>query len=78
MVHRQFAHFGWRARRVVVMDKEVVKDCIEATKVVAIIRRALVNKDWIAAGEYGKIAEVARKLIENCNAKAGAGKTQRS
>ena len=27
---------------------------------------SLVNKDWIAAGEYGKIAEVARKLIENC------------
>ena len=29
---------------------------------------SLVNKDWIAAGEYGKIADVARKLIENCNA----------
>ena len=27
---------------------------------------ALVNKDWIAAGEYDKIAEVAKKLIENC------------
>ena len=27
---------------------------------------SLVNKDWIAAGEYDKIAAVARKLIENC------------
>lgn len=27
---------------------------------------ALVNKEWIAAGEYGKIAAVARQLIENC------------
>ena len=26
---------------------------------------SIVNKDWIAAGEYGNIAEVARKLIEN-------------
>ena len=39
---------------------------------------SLVNKDWIAAGEYDKIAEVARKLIENCCEKTGAGKTQRS
>ena len=27
---------------------------------------ALVNKDWIAAGDYDKIAAVARQLIENC------------
>ena len=27
---------------------------------------SLVNKDWIAVGEYDKIAEVAKKLIENC------------
>ena len=27
---------------------------------------SLVNKEWIAAGEYGKIAEAARKLIERC------------
>ena len=27
---------------------------------------SLVNKDWIAAGEYDKIASVARSLIENC------------
>ena len=27
---------------------------------------SLVNKEWIAAGEYGKIAEVARALIDNC------------
>ena len=27
---------------------------------------SLVNKDWIAAGEYNKIASVARSLIENC------------
>jgi len=27
---------------------------------------SLVNKDWIAAGEYGKIADVARQLVENC------------
>lgn len=28
---------------------------------------SLVNKEWIAAGEYGKIAEVARALIATCN-----------
>ena len=27
---------------------------------------SLVNKEWIAAGEYGKIAEAAKKLIESC------------
>ena len=27
---------------------------------------SLVNKDWIAAGEYDKIAAVARQLISNC------------
>ena len=27
---------------------------------------SLVNKDWIAAGEYDKIAEVARRLVSNC------------
>ena len=27
---------------------------------------SLVNKDWIAAGEYDKIADVARQLVENC------------
>jgi len=27
---------------------------------------SLVNKDWIAAGEYGKIADVARQLVESC------------
>ena len=27
---------------------------------------ALGNREWIAAGEYGKIADVARALIENC------------
>ena len=27
---------------------------------------SLVNKDWISAGEYGKIASVARQLIQNC------------
>ena len=27
---------------------------------------SLVNKDWIAAGEYDKIVSVARQLIENC------------
>ena len=27
---------------------------------------SLVNKDWIAAGDYDKIAAVARQLIENC------------
>ena len=27
---------------------------------------SLVNKEWIAEGEYDKIAEVAEKLIENC------------
>ena len=27
---------------------------------------SLVNKEWIAADEYAKIADVARKLIENC------------
>ena len=27
---------------------------------------SLVNKEWIAAGEYDKIAAVARSLIENC------------
>ena len=28
---------------------------------------SLVNKDWIAAGEYGKIAAEARRFISNCN-----------
>jgi len=28
---------------------------------------SLVNKDWIAAGEYDKITEVARQLIALCN-----------
>ena len=27
---------------------------------------SLVNRDWIAAGDYDKIAAVARQLIENC------------
>ncbi|MBR3221265.1 MAG: bifunctional 4-hydroxy-2-oxoglutarate aldolase/2-dehydro-3-deoxy-phosphogluconate aldolase [Kiritimatiellae bacterium] len=27
---------------------------------------SLVNKEWIAAGEYGRIADVARRLVENC------------
>lgn len=27
---------------------------------------SLVNKDWIAAGKYDRIASVARSLIENC------------
>lgn len=46
------------------MDKrKEVMECIEATVSAS---GSLVNKDWIAAGEYGKIAEVARKLIENC------------
>lgn len=27
---------------------------------------SLVNKDWIAAGDYDKIAAVARQLVENC------------
>ena len=27
---------------------------------------SLVNKEWIAAGECGKIAEAAKKLVESC------------
>ena len=27
---------------------------------------ALVNREWIAAGEFGRIADVARRLVENC------------
>ena len=27
---------------------------------------SLVNREWIAAGEYGKIADVAKQLMENC------------
>ena len=27
---------------------------------------ALVNREWIAAGEFGRIADVARRLVESC------------
>ena len=41
-------------------------DYVKAGCVGVAVGGSLVNRDWIAAGEYGKIAEVARKLIENC------------
>lgn len=41
-------------------------DYIKAGCVGVAVGGSLVNKEWIAAGEYGKIEEVARKLIENC------------
>lgn len=45
---------------------ENAADYIKAGCVGIAASGSLVNKDWIAAGEYGKIAAVARSLVENC------------
>ena len=45
-------------------------DYIEAGCVGVAASGSLVNKEWIAAGEYGKIAEVAKRLVENCRCRA--------
>ena len=48
------------------VSPENAADYIEAGCVGVAASGSLVNKEWIAAGEYGKIAEVAKRLIENC------------
>ena len=45
---------------------ENAADYIKAGCVGVAASGSLVNKEWIAAGEYDKIAGVARELIENC------------
>ena len=41
-------------------------DYIRAGCVGVAVGGSLVNEEWIAAGEYGKIAGVARELVESC------------
>lgn len=48
------------------VSPENAADYIKAGCVGIAASGSLVNKDWIAAGEYGKIAAVARSLVENC------------
>ena len=48
------------------VSPENAADYIKAGCVGVAASGSLVNKDWIAAGEYDKIASVARQLIENC------------
>ena len=48
------------------VSPENAADYIKAGCVGVAASGSLVNKDWIAAGEYDKITAVARQLIENC------------
>lgn len=48
------------------ISPENAADYIKAGCVGVAASGSLVNRDWIAAGEYDKIAAVARELIENC------------
>ena len=48
------------------VSPENAADYVKAGCVGVAASGSLVNKEWIAAGEYGRISEVARKLIENC------------
>ena len=48
------------------VSPENAADYLKAGCVGVAASGSLVNKEWIAAGEYDKIAEVAKKLIENC------------
>lgn len=48
------------------VSPENVTDYLKAGCVGVGVSGSLVNKEWIAAGEYGKIAEVARQLVESC------------
>ena len=48
------------------VSPENAADYIKAGCVGIAASGALVNKDWIAAGEYDRIAAVARALIANC------------
>lgn len=48
------------------VSPENAADYIKAGCVGVAASGSLVNKDWISAGEYDKIAGVARELIENC------------
>ena len=48
------------------VSPENAADYIKAGCVGVAASGSLVNKEWIAAGEYGRIATVARQLIENC------------
>ena len=45
-----------------------IADFIKAGCVGAAVSGALANKEWMAAGEWGKITEVARTLIERVKA----------
>ena len=48
------------------VSPENAADYIKAGCVGVAASGSLVNREWIAAGEYDKIAAVARQLIENC------------
>ena len=48
------------------VSPENAADYIKAGCVGVAASGSLVNKEWIAAGEFDKIASVARSLIENC------------
>ena len=53
------------------VSPENAADYVKAGCVAVGASGSLVNKEWIAAGEYGKIADVARGLVAACGAARG-------
>ena len=57
------------------VSSENAADYIRAGCVGVAAGGSLVNREWIADGDYGKIADVARRLVANCTFKSKGGQT---